>query len=94
MYVGTYSEPAYGTVKITRKDGSLWLKWSSFQLPLTHLHYDTFLTPAKDLRLPTALRSEAAVFEMNEDGEIDTLRFLGRKFTRDKKQGELSEPRP
>jgi CubicO group peptidase (beta-lactamase class C family) len=84
LYVGTYSEPAYGTVTITKKDGSLWLKWSSFQLRLTHLHYDTFVTPAKDVRLPTALRSEMAVFEMNEDGVIDTLRFLGRKFTRDK----------
>jgi hypothetical protein len=92
-YVGTYSEPAYGTVTITQKDGALELKWSSFQLPLTHLHYDTFVTAAKDVRLPTALQSETAVFEMNEDGVIDTLRFLGRKFTRDTKRGERSEPR-
>jgi len=84
-YVGTYSEPAYGTLTITKKDGSLWLQWSRFHLRLTHLHYDTFITPAKDLRLPVALRSESAVFEMNEDGVIDTLRFLGRILTRDKK---------
>jgi CubicO group peptidase (beta-lactamase class C family) len=84
-YAGTYSEPAYGTVTITQKDGSLWLKWSSFQLRLTHFHYDTFLTPVKDFRLPAALRSETAAFEMNEDGEIDVLRFLGRKFMRDNK---------
>jgi len=87
MYVGRYSEPAYGTVKIARNDGSLWLNWSSFQLGLTHLHYDTFLTPGKDLRLPARLRSETAVFEMNEDGEMETLRFLGRKFTRDNPRG-------
>lgn len=84
-YIGTYSEPAYGKVMIARNGGSLELKWSSFQLPLTRLHYDTFLTPAKGARLLAALRSEPAVFEMNEDGEINTLRFLGRKFTRNNK---------
>ncbi len=84
LYIGTYSEPAYGTVTITRKDGSLSLKWSSYQFPLTHFHYDTFLTPQKDLQLPAALRAETIVFEMNEDAEMSVLRFLGRKFARDK----------
>ena len=84
LYVGTYSEPAYDTVTITRKDGALWLQWSSYQFPLTHFHYDTFLTPQKDLRLPAALRAETVVFEMNEDAEMCSLRFLGRKFTREK----------
>ncbi len=82
FYVGTYCEPAYGTVKITRKGDSLMLDWSSFQLPLTHLHYDTFLTPSDDVRLPAALRSAPAVFEMNEDAQMSVLRFLGRKFAR------------
>lgn len=88
LYVGSYSEPAYGTVTITRKDGSLWLKWSSYKLPLTHYRYDTFLTPTKDLQLLLAeadLRAETVVFEMNEDAEMAVLRFLGRKFTRDKR---------
>ncbi|MHB1424999.1 MAG: serine hydrolase [Gemmataceae bacterium] len=83
LYVGTYYEPAYGTVTIARKGGSLWLKWSSFHFPLKHFHYDTFLTPEKDLQLPEALRAEPAVFEMNEDAEMSVLRFLGRKFRRD-----------
>jgi hypothetical protein len=84
LYIGTYSEPAYGKVAITRNGASLELQWSSYQLPLTHFHYDTFLTPKKDLRLPAALRAETVVFEMNEDAEMSVLRFLGRKFTRDK----------
>jgi CubicO group peptidase (beta-lactamase class C family) len=84
LYVGSYSEPAYGTVTITRKGGAPWLKWSSYEFPLTHFHYDTFLTPQKDLQLPAALRAETVVFEMNEDAEISVLRFLDRKFTRDK----------
>jgi len=87
MYVGKYSEPAYGTVTIKKKNGSLWLTWSSYQFPLTHYHYDTFLTPTKDLQLLLAeadLRAKTVVFEMNEDAEMSFLRFLGRQFTRDK----------
>jgi CubicO group peptidase (beta-lactamase class C family) len=87
FYVGTYSEPAYGTVTIAREGDTLWLKWSSYQIPLTHFHYDTFLTPTKELQFLLAeadLRAQLAVFEMNEDAEMSTLRFLGRKFTRDK----------
>lgn len=82
MYVGTYSEPAYGTVKIARKNNSLLLSWSSFEIPLSHFHYDTFLTPTKNLQLPLDLRAEPVVFEMNEAGAMSVLRFLGRKFTR------------
>ncbi len=54
-YVGSYSEPAYGTVTISLKDDALVLNWSSFRLPLKHFHYDTFLTPPKDRRLPASL---------------------------------------
>jgi len=68
--VGSYSEPAYGTVTISLKDDSLVLNWSSFQLPLKHFHYDTFVTPPKDRRLPASLAEEFAVFEMNEDAEV------------------------
>jgi CubicO group peptidase (beta-lactamase class C family) len=85
LYAGSYSEPAYGTVTIAKDGDSLRLSWSSFRLPLTHFHYDTFLTP-RDRHLPAELRAEAAVFEMNADGEMKVLRFLGRKFTRDKQR--------
>src|SRR5262249_18791001 len=54
-YAGTYSEPAYGTVKITCNGDALVLNWSSFQLPLRHFHYDTFVTPPKDHRLPASV---------------------------------------
>jgi CubicO group peptidase (beta-lactamase class C family) len=84
LYVGAYSEPAYGTVKIEQKDGALCLKWSSFSLPLMHFHYDTFLTPEKDPRILEALRAQTVVFEMDENAEMTVLRFLGRKFARDK----------
>jgi CubicO group peptidase (beta-lactamase class C family) len=84
VYVGTYSEPAYGTVKIAKDGDALRLSWSSFHMPLTRFHYDTFLTPLRERSLPAALRAETALFEMNADAEMSTLRFLGRKFKRDK----------
>jgi CubicO group peptidase (beta-lactamase class C family) len=83
LYVGTYFEPAYGTLKIARTKDGLVLSWSSFVLPLTHFHYDTFLTP-KTLHLPAELRATPAVFEMDENAEMSVLRFLGRKFARKK----------
>ncbi len=88
-YAGTYSEPAYGVVTISRNRESLTLSWSSFRLPLTRLHYSTFVTPPKGDRLTDAIRDETVVFEMNEDAEVSTLRFLGRTFTRqaEKKRG-------
>jgi CubicO group peptidase (beta-lactamase class C family) len=84
VYLGTYFEPAYGTVKITQKDDVLVLNWSRFEIPLRHFHFDTFVTPAQDGQLPAALRAETAVFEMNEDAEMSALRFLGRRFARKK----------
>jgi CubicO group peptidase (beta-lactamase class C family) len=88
-YAGTYSEPAYGVVRISRNLDSLTMSWSSFQLRLNHLHYGTFVTPPRGDRLPDAIRDETVVFEMNEDGEVSVLRFLGRPFTRqaEKKRG-------
>ncbi len=86
FYAGTYTEPAYGTVTIAKKGEGLALNWSSFTIPLTHFHYDTFVTPATDLTLPIDLRVAPVVFEMNEDAEIAVLRFLDRKFSRTKRR--------
>jgi CubicO group peptidase (beta-lactamase class C family) len=81
-YVGSFSEPAYGTVEVSLDDGKLLLCWSSFRLPLTHFHYDTFVTPRENRRVPSALWAETAVFELNERAEVATLHFLGRVFKR------------
>jgi CubicO group peptidase (beta-lactamase class C family) len=88
-YAGTYSESAYGTVEISRQEKFLTLSWSSFRLRLKHLHYSTFVTPPKGNRASDAIRDETVIFEMNEDAEVSTLRFLGRTFTRqaEKKRG-------
>jgi CubicO group peptidase (beta-lactamase class C family) len=82
-YAGTYSEPAYGTVTIRTKGDSLILSWSSFELPLKHLHYCTFLPQPKNERATVDPLREPIVFDRNENAEVSTLHFLGRTFTRD-----------
>jgi CubicO group peptidase (beta-lactamase class C family) len=81
-YAGTYSEPAYGAVQVTQDGPALALTWSSFRVPLKHFHYDTFLVPQQKERGPDRLSDEMAVFALDDDGEVRTLHFLGRKFTR------------
>jgi hypothetical protein len=83
-YAGTYCEPAYGTVKVRLDDEKLILKWSSFEFPLEHFHYETFLPQPRKERLPEALREATILFEMDEGPDITSLRFLGRTFRREK----------
>ncbi|HUI63920.1 MAG TPA: serine hydrolase [Bacteroidota bacterium] len=44
-YAGTYENPAYGDVKITRADTGLEFTFHHISLPLHHYHYDRFDTP-------------------------------------------------
>jgi CubicO group peptidase (beta-lactamase class C family) len=81
-YAGTYAEPAYGTVRVTLEGKELALTWSTSRVPLKHFHYDTFLVPPQKARGPDRLSDEMAVFALDDDGEVKTLHFLGRKFTR------------
>jgi hypothetical protein len=81
-YAGTYAEPAYGTVTVKREDKVLTLTWGSFRVPLRHFHYDTFIVPPQKERGPNQLSDEMVVFALDDEGEVKTLRFLGRKFTR------------
>jgi CubicO group peptidase (beta-lactamase class C family) len=81
-YAGTYTEPAYGAVQVTQDGPALALRWSSFRVPLKHFHYDTFVVPEQTARGPDHLSNEPAVFALDGEGEVKTLRFLGRTFTR------------
>ncbi len=75
-YVGEYSDPAYGTVKVSLEDGELVFAWSNFKTPLDHRYFDTFLTGSSDLgRNP-------AVFHLNGEGEVETLNVLDVEFHR------------
>jgi CubicO group peptidase (beta-lactamase class C family) len=81
-YAGRYAEPAYGTVSVKLEGKELALTWSSFRVPLKHFHYDTFIVPEQKARGPDRLSDEPAAFALDDDGEVKTLHFLGRKFTR------------
>ncbi len=64
-YAGDYEDEGYGTLKIMHKDNKLSMQYNSFDLPLTHWHYDVF--KAKD----TALDLEIPIhFQMDVDGSI------------------------
>jgi CubicO group peptidase (beta-lactamase class C family) len=80
-YAGAYEERAYGRVEVTKDGDGLRLAWSSFRVPLRHLHYDTFTAGEE----PTGrLTDEPAAFTLGTDGEVATLRFLGRTFKKTK----------
>jgi len=44
-FAGSFEHPAYGTLKISEKDGQLWFDYHKLQWPLSHFHYDRFETP-------------------------------------------------
>lgn len=77
QYAGTYTEPAYGTVRIEERDGRLQLQWLNFTAPLDHWHYETFRTNTTN-----ALQNEEAVFGLDALGKATTLRFLEADFQR------------
>jgi len=44
-YVGEFDHPAYGVVKIAKKEDGLQFDFHKIELPLAHFHYDRFDTP-------------------------------------------------
>lgn len=78
-YCGRYEHPAYGTAEIRRDNKSLVWKWSRFQIPLEHFHYDTFVAPSDLLMDPLI------AFALGEDGEVASFRFTDMDFKRVKK---------
>jgi hypothetical protein len=74
-YVGTYREPAYGTVRITEEAGKLHLDWSSERVALDHFHYDTFLI--NDPRLEGLV-----TFHLDAKAVPASVQFLGLDFKR------------
>lgn len=74
-YAGTYEDPAYGKAVVTHENGSLRLRWSSFNDPLTHFHFDTFEVKGEDL-----IAGEEVVFHLNGAGDVAVMRFLDVDF--------------
>jgi CubicO group peptidase (beta-lactamase class C family) len=78
-YVGTYDEPAYGTATVALDQGRLVWRWSTFQCPLEHWHFDTF-TLASELPFDPQM-----VFALGSNGAVATLRVLDVDFKKVKK---------
>jgi CubicO group peptidase (beta-lactamase class C family) len=81
-YAGAYEHPAYGTARVSVKNGGLVLEWGSFTCPLEHFHYDTFTA------LNPVLGNAPVVFTLGADGEVATMKVLGpmnAQFTRGKR---------
>ncbi|MBK8564002.1 MAG: serine hydrolase [Saprospiraceae bacterium] len=67
-YLGEYEHPAYGIIKITKKDKDMQFALNKIQLPLSHFHYDRFDTP-DDQRLGLFSLN----FTTNPQGDIGGL---------------------
>jgi len=74
-YVGEYTDPAYGTARVSLKDGALVLKWSSFSGLLAHWQDDAFQPDQEDLG------RSLATFEV-ADGSVKAMTAIGQRFTR------------
>src|SRR5206468_1798441 len=73
-YTGTYEHPAYGSAKVTSKDGKLELNWSSFRVPMEPFEGDAF-------RIPDGFFAEQFVEFAVKPGQGTTaLRFAGVVF--------------
>ncbi|HXH46726.1 MAG TPA: serine hydrolase [Bradyrhizobium sp.] len=44
-YVADYAHPAYGVISIRERDGALHWSWRGMGAPLSHWHFETFVTP-------------------------------------------------
>jgi hypothetical protein len=70
-YVGTYEDPAYGTVQVTLEERALVWHWNSFTARLHHFHYDTFLAQEDFLGNPDV------VFTLGADGDVASMKVGG-----------------
>ena len=65
-YAAVYSNPGYGLLKVTEKDGALQFDFHKIVLPLTHFHYDRFDTPDDE-----QFGKFSVNFGTNPQGDVD-----------------------
>jgi CubicO group peptidase (beta-lactamase class C family) len=70
-YAGAYEHPAYGTVRVSLKDGQLIWQWNQFRGELSHYHYNTFTLPIEIIGEPHV------VFTLDADGTVSRMKVLG-----------------
>ncbi len=82
-YAGSYYEPAYGTCQVTFANGKLTWKWAAWTCPLEHYEGDTFLANGP------ALVDGPAEFKVGSNGKTQSLKIIGRTFTRLENSGSV-----
>lgn len=75
-FAGDYEDAAYGRAGVTAEKDQLVVHWARFRWTLEHFHFDTFLVNDEVL-IDAPFR-----FLLGDDGEVVTLRMLGRDFQR------------
>jgi CubicO group peptidase (beta-lactamase class C family) len=76
-YAGEFEEPAYGQARISLESDRLRIAWSSFNNPLEHFHFDTFVVKGDSF-----IEDEEVVFHLDGDGAVASFEFLGVTFKR------------
>lgn len=75
-YVGTYRDPWYGVIRISREpDGRLWFRSERnppLSGPLEHFQYDTFIARWTDRRL---MADAYVSFSLTPEGAVDRIRM-------------------
>lgn len=70
-YAADYAHPAYGVISIREQDGALHWSWRGMGAPLSHRHFETFVTPEIIDKLhPDNL---SITFQTDRDGNIAHL---------------------
>ncbi|MEN6560922.1 MAG: serine hydrolase [Acidobacteriota bacterium] len=65
-YAGEFEHPAYGVLEVGMKDGALAMDFHKIRLPLSHFHYDRFVTPDDETYGRTSIN-----FQTNPQGDVD-----------------------
>src|SRR5919202_5917337 len=82
-YAGTYSDPTFGDVVVTVRNGALHLEFGRGRVgDLTHWQYDTFRARWTDRRLSPSL----IVFVPDGTGGVGAVRAFGVTFAREQQQ--------
>jgi len=84
-YVGAYTEPAYGTARVSGEDDKLQLKWGSLTFRLEHFQYDTFtavLVEPKATAITFDRSTLDVLFRIGKAGTVVGLEFLEQDFVR------------
>jgi CubicO group peptidase (beta-lactamase class C family) len=76
-YAGIYRNEAYGDAEVSFSGDHLDFRYHSFASPLTHFQYDTFVMDLGQLGGKTRVR-----FDLDADGNVAELWFLGMDFKR------------